>query len=1183
MKFTRIIQKKAPFHKIIDSGASHNFISDMKYLRNIKRIKNIKVKVASSDETLRATHKGYIDIKHKNVTLSLPTFYVQGCEGLYVSQPHLDKNGYTSIISNSTYIVKDSRSRTMLKATLTDLYHISNKYNLVIHNEFQDSKSNHTISFSKTSSATHTRKRRHDALCDQDISLSDDGTNYNTTSGPCRNTSGKSQISSATNATAFLKSAVPTTYSFKKNLTEDPSTISDPILRSTDLVNKKVNNSVDYCDNVNSVNMQSHTNKNRIVNYDLMHARYAHPSHQRLINSINNTDGCKLRSNKRKGIKICTTCDLSKTTRARINKNMKGITRDSNAYRVNTDVKKYPRSIRGYRYILVFIHEGSRYLTTYLMKRKSESLKYLKQYKAFANAAIGGRFLELRGDNAGEYTGQRFQDYLKDQGINWKPSTPRTPEQNGISERTIRTLCTMIRSMLNHADMSYKYWCYACETATYLYNRLEHSALKGVTPYEKFIGKRPNISNLITFGCIGVSHVPQDRRDNALSDTARYVRMIGYHKRFNTYIVMTKNGKVLSRKISKWHEKVFKFPKRKRREITISSDDDAEEYPTSPTDTKSSSPKNHTPQDSIAASRPRRKRVFPERMGQDLIFNEIKTSLNEQDDVLNNTNIKEAYLSSMKSIDDTTPKTYKQATTGNEQNHWIPSIKDELNSLRETGTFELAKLPKGVNIVSSKWVFKKKINPDDSIRFKSRLVARGYTQQFNSDYFYTYFPTLSLCSFRLLLAYAAKHGYDLSGIDIKTAYLYGLIDADIYMQIPHGFSPTPSEKKILDLPGKTVWKLRKSIYGLKQSAYLWGKTFSKFLTGIGFKKLTADPCLYVHTTRNLIIATYVDDVIILHKNRQDHTWLLKELQKPFKINDLGPLKQCLNIEIIRTKGSILISQRKYIERIFNNFKIHKYPKATTPRSTTANLDLEESADYDPKYFRSQIGALIYLTIGTRADISEAVSTLASYSQSPKKIHKKAVHRIIQYLYNTRHYKIEYKRGTNIEDLHAFSDANLSSGKKHGFSRTGLITFYAGGPISWKSKLQTIVCESTRDSEYIAASTCSRDLIYAREFLQDLTSSITGKNVKLPPSTLYCDNKPAINTIVRSGYTEKSKSIRLAYHKIRDLYQRGEIVPEHIDTNRNIADLLTKPLPASKTAEHCSIIFNTSAYNNHKPL
>merc|ERR1712023_43512 len=914
-----------------------------------------------------------------------------------------------------------------------------------------------------------------------------------------------------------------------------------------------------------------------------MHARYGHPSHQRLINSINNTYGCNLRSERRKRIKICTTCDLSKTTRARINKNMDGIPRDSNAYRVNTDLKKYPRSIRGFKYILVFIHEGSRYLTTYLMKKKSDTLKYLKIYKAFADAAIGGKFIELRGDNGGEYTGQRFQDYLKENGIAWRPSTPRTPEQNSISERTIRTLCTIIRSLLNHADMSHKYWCYACETATYLYNRLEHSALKGTTPYEKFIGKKPNISNLVTWGCIGVCHVLPDKRNNALSDTAKYVRMLGYHQRFKTYIVMTETGKILSRKISKWYEKVFKFPKRKNKEIKINSDDDGDKDLSSSSNAKHSSSKNHTTQESIAVSRPRRKRTFPTRMGQDLIFNEIKTLTNERDDILNDTDIN-AYLSSIKNIDDTTPKTYKEAITGDEKNHWIPSIADELNSLRETDTFELVKLPKGVNIVSSKWVFKKKTNSDDSIRYKSRLVARGFTQQFNKDYYFTYYPTLGMTSFRLILAFATKHGYTLRGIDIKTAYLYGKIDTDIFMQIPQGFEPTPSEQRIISLPGKTVWKLKRSLYGLKQSAYLWGKTFSKFLTSVGFKSLTADPCIYIHRERDLIIATYVDDCIILLKDIHNHLWLLKELKKNFKLNDLGPLKQCLNIEIKKTDNATSISQRKYIEKMFHNFNIHKYPKATTPRSTTAKLDFEESADYDPTFYRSMIGALIYIVIGTRPDIAEAVSKLASYSQSPKKVHKKAVHRVIQYLYNTRHYKIVYTNEENEKNLlHAYSDANLSNGKKHGYSRSGIITFYSGGPISWKSKLQTVVCESTRDSEYIAASLCSRDLIYAREFLQDLIGNLSNSKITLPASTLYCDNKPAINTIVRNGYTDKSKSIRLAYHKIRDLYQRAEIVPEHVGTDNNIADLLTKPLPAPKTAQHCSIIFNTTDTGNPQSL
>ena len=219
-----------------------------------------------------------------------------------------------------------------------------------------------------------------------------------------------------------------------------------------------------------------------------------------------------------------------------------------------------------------------------------------------------------------------------------------------------------------------------------------------------------------------------------------------------------------------------------------------------------------------------------------------------------------------------------------------------------------------------------------------------------------------------------------------------------------------------------------------------------------------------------------------------------------------------------------------------------------------------------------VGALIYLTTGTRPDISEAVSVLASYSQNPKKVHKRAVERLIKYLYNTREFRLSYGIGTD-DHLYATSDASHNTAKD-GKSRTGFLVHYAGSPISWKSKRQTVVATSTRDAEYmyVAASICSRDIIYAREFLCEINTLMSSKKPNMPPTPLLCDCQPAIDTITKDGFSEKSKSIRLSYHVIRDIYQRNEITPIKIAGTDNPADLLTKPLSREQTLKFCNQIF-----------
>ena len=163
------------------------------------------------------------------------------------------------------------------------------------------------------------------------------------------------------------------------------------------------------------------------------------------------------------------------------------------------------------------------------MKKKSEVLTHFKEYVAMSKNYLGGRFVELRSDNGGEYTSHDLQQYLKEKGIEWKPSTPRTPEQNGIAERAIRTISTMIRSMLHHAGLGNAFWCYAAMAVAYVYNRLHHSKLpKGKTPYEILKGKKPNISNLKVFGCMAViAHIDRETRTKkANTKTGQYVRIL---------------------------------------------------------------------------------------------------------------------------------------------------------------------------------------------------------------------------------------------------------------------------------------------------------------------------------------------------------------------------------------------------------------------------------------------------------------------------------------------------------------------------------------------------------------------------------------------------------------------------------------------------------------------------------
>lgn len=903
-----------------------------------------------------------------------------------------------------------------------------------------------------------------------------------------------------------------------------------------------------------------------IKTYLEWHNDFAHPSHRKLQRTLRSVSGSSVKGNHQFQ---CSTCDMTKSVRVPVN--MKPKERDCQSERAHADVKTFHRSRRGFKYFLIFVHEKSRQVSLFLMKKKSEATKHLKHYIAMAENCVGGRFVEFRSDNGKEFTSTEFQEYLKYKGIAFKPSTPRTPEQNAIAERAIRTICKMIRSMLYQSSMTDKHWCYAAETAAYLYNRMSHKALPdGKTPHEIYTGQKPNVENLVPFGCYGVVHIDKQLRLSPLASRGMYGRMVGYHSRHGTYYMMLQSGKVKASRVNQWRREMTAFPsKNKKRKITRSPSEDEAEL----------EDLNHGDKDEARRSKRAtagipgaRFDLEPHQLGF-LLYDE---TLNNVVDLDGQDTLLEAMMAAVSELEDV-PKSYQDAITGKDKEFWIASTEDEMKSIVDNGTWEIVEAPYDANIVACKWVFKKKLEPDDSIRYKSRLCAKGFSQTRGKDFFHTYAPTMALVSFRLFLAFCAKHGLDVHSADVKTAFLYSIIDADVYMKIPEGYKPQNENEREIMRSRRAVCKLKRSIYGLKQSSALFWKTITKVLIQVGFKCMTADNCILINPERQLIMGLYVDNMAIGFRDAKQHRWLIEQLRKHFKITDEGAIRRCLGINIKRlSDGGYALSQRRTIEKIFSKFNVYESKRVMTPRSSTAKLEMLQSPNFDAGTYRSMIGALIYLVTATRPDIAEAVSVLAQHSNSPKKVHKKAADRIMQYLYNTRDYAIAYHPGGNSK-LFAVADASHGSCKITGKSRTGFLVFYANGPISWKSKRQAVVAQSTKDAEYMAMSICSKDLMFSIEFVHEANSLmgyLSPFNVKTnrSPVDLFCDNQPAIDTVERHGFTDKSKSIRLSYHNIRDLYQKNEIRPVKIDTKLNPADLLTKPLTSEQTHKHASMMF-----------
>ncbi|RVW42670.1 Retrovirus-related Pol polyprotein from transposon TNT 1-94 [Vitis vinifera] len=319
-----------------------------------------------------------------------------------------------------------------------------------------------------------------------------------------------------------------------------------------------------------------------------------------------------------------------------------------------------------------------------------------------------------------------------------------------------------------------------------------------------------------------------------------------------------------------------------------------------------------------------------------------------------------AYLTAISSVHE--PKNFHEA---NSQPMWRKSMDDELKALEETNTWNIVHLPPGKHVVGCRWVYRFKFNPDGSIeRPKSRVVAQGFTQHFGVDYKETFAPVAKMSTVKVLLSVAANHGWSLSQMDVKNAFLHGELEEEVYMKIPpgHPLCGDPSR----------VCKLNKSIYGLKQSPRAWHAKLSSTLEDLGFTRSSADSSLYVQTgqTEKLMVLIYVDDLIITGSNADSIAALKKKLQGKFPVKDLGPLKYFLGIEVATSRKGLFLNQRKYTIDLLRDSNMLNSKPANTPFDSKLQLDKLGDPLDSPNYYQKLVGKLIYLTI-TRPNISFA--------------------------------------------------------------------------------------------------------------------------------------------------------------------------------------------------------------------
>ncbi|RWR99148.1 polyprotein-like protein, partial [Dinothrombium tinctorium] len=474
------------------------------------------------------------------------------------------------------------------------------------------------------------------------------------------------------------------------------------------------------------------------------------------------------------------------------------------------------------------------------------------------------------------------------------------------------------------------------------------------------------------------------------------------------------------------------------------------------------------------------------------------------------------------------PSSWKEAIVCNHSEMWIEAAKEEIDSLLKNETWELCELPKGKEVIGCKWVFKVKEDEKGNIkRYKARLVAKGYTQKYGIDFEETFAPVAKFTTIRTLLTIAAMMDLEIKQMGVKTAFLYGEMQEEAYMEQPEGFV----------IPGKEhlVCKLRKSIYGLKQAPRMWNSTIHKFFIKNGFKQCQSDWCLYVQTVEKvLFVLIYVDDLIIASSNTQAIEKLKNDMSKIFSMTDLGELNYFLGIEIIRIreKKSILLSQKRYIMRLLKRFHMQESKPAITPIEFGYKFQekSEEKSQNEKIPYREIVGSLMYAMVCTRRDIAASVGILSRYMNNFTHSHFKAAKRVLRYLNGTRDFALMLK--PENEALIGYSDADWGGNTDDRKSTSGYLFQLGGSSLSWNSKKQQTVALSSTEAEYMALSTATQECVWLRNLLQEI-----GFKQEMP-TTIFEVNQACIKLTKSTKNYARTKHIDIRHHFIREKVDSG---------------------------------------------
>ena len=502
------------------------------------------------------------------------------------------------------------------------------------------------------------------------------------------------------------------------------------------------------------------------------------------------------------------------------------------------------------------------------------------------------------------------------------------------------------------------------------------------------------------------------------------------------------------------------------------------------------------------------------------------------------------------------PTTYEEAIASTDCNKWVTAMESEITSLKVNDTFDLSPLPEGRQPVGGRWVFNVKPQPNGEEKFKARYVARGFSQEQGVDYEETFSPTVKMTTLRTVLSVCAKKNFLIHHMDVKSAFLNAEIDKEIYVEQPLGFESYDKSGN------KLYYKLKKSLYGLKQSGRLWNNKIHEFLVKENFVQSQADHCLYTKSVDGnfIYVLIWVDDILIASNTMCLLNELKSNLNKKFEMTDLGLITWFLGISFIHHTDCIEINQKLYIQKLLQRFSMDDCYTKNVPcdSSFKDEISMDSNELADPSLYRELVGSLIYLQTCTRPDLSYTVTKLAQFMSRPTKAQFNAAKNVFKYLKATIDYSLKFTKICSDIKLIGYSDSDWATSHDRK-SITGYCFMLDDNDvaISWKTKKQPTVALSSCEAEYMAMTAAIQEGKFLKQILIDL---LPNQN-----STIFLgvDNQGALLLSKNPVNHQRSKHIDVKYHFIRHEIYIGNVNVFYIHTSVNVADIFTKPTTVKK--------------------